>query len=102
MYQHTYPDILSGISSKTAWYKQPHYKELVDHFSSNLNTSDVLLVVGYGFKDEGINHLIESEFLSQGKRMIIIDTQKLSHRLVNFYKTREFEKSLTSNLCHGG
>lgn len=95
IYQNTYPDFLSGISSKSAWYGQPYYKELLDHFKSNLNASDVLLVIGYGFKDEGINSLIEHEFLNRGKKMIILDKQRLSHRLIDFYNPEEIVNSLT-------
>lgn len=94
LYQNSYPDILSGASSKALWYQQPYYKELQEHFVSNLSNSDLLVVIGYGFGDDGINHIIETKFLTQGKSMVVIDITKPKSRLLDDYRTSLIEKSL--------
>lgn len=96
LYQHTYPDILSGASSKAVWYKQPYYKELQNHFKRNLENSDLLLIIGYGFRDDGINNIIESNYLISGKQMTIIDIAEPSNRLFEDYNTTLIQKSLAS------
>lgn len=95
LYQNTYPDILSGTSSKILWYQQPYYKELQEHFTQNLSDAELLLVIGYGFRDDGINNIIESKYLSKGKKMIVIDIKKPSSRLIYNYRTEVYEKSFS-------
>lgn len=93
--QFSYPDILSGATSKAMWYKQPFYKEQIEKFICNLHKSEKLIVIGYGFKDDGINHLLETEFLVNGKLMIVVDVSKPNSRLVNDYKVNFINKSVT-------
>lgn len=95
MYQKEYPEILSGASSKAFWYKQPYYKELHEYFKNNLKNSVMLIVIGYGFGDDGINHEIENEFLIDGKKMTVIDINKPNSRLFNYYKTQFINKSIS-------
>jgi hypothetical protein len=95
MYQKEYPEILSGASSKAFWYKQPYYKELHEYFKNNLKNSVMLIVIGYGFGDDGINHEIENEFLIDGKKMTVIDINKPNSRLFNDYKTQFINKSIS-------
>ncbi len=94
MYQSTHPDMLSGASSKALWYKQPYYKELQTYFTSNLENSELLIIIGYGFGDDGINHTIENHYLTKGKTMIIVDIAKPSSRLIDDYKSKLIQKSL--------
>jgi hypothetical protein len=96
LFQNTYPDILSGASSKAIWYQQPYYKEIHEHFARNLINAELLVVIGYGFGDDGINHIIESNYLTKGKRMIIIDIKKPESRLIDDYRTTILEKSLSN------
>ena len=95
LFQNTYPDMLSGASSKALWYQQPYYKELQEHFIKNLSNAELLVVIGYGFGDDGINNVIETKYLTQGKKMIVIDIKKPATRLIDYYKTKIFEKSLS-------
>lgn len=95
LFQYSHPDILSGASSKAAWYKQPHYKELVDRFKKNLNEADYLIVIGYGFNDDGINSILESEFLTEGKKLIVVDVKMPSSRLIQDYKVQFIGKSIS-------
>ncbi len=95
LFQNTYPDILSGASSKAFWYQQPYYKELLEHFIANLSNAELLLVIGYGFGDDGINQIIETKYLAHGKKMIIIDIRKPDHRVINDYRSEIFEMSVS-------
>ena len=95
LFQNTYPGMLSGASSKALWYQQPYYKELQEHFIKNLSNAELLVVIGYGFGDDGINNVIETKYLTQGKKMIVIDIKKPDTRLIDYYKTKIFEKSLS-------
>lgn len=94
LYQNTHPDMLSGASSKALWYKQPYYKELQEYFKDNLEKSELLLVIGYGFSDDGINHIIENQFLISGKPMVVIDIAKPNTRFIDDYKTKLIQKSM--------
>jgi hypothetical protein len=95
MYQKEHPDILSGTSSKASWYKEPYYKELQEYFKNNLKNSVKLIVIGYGFGDDGINHEIENKFLIDGKKMTVIDINKPNSRLFNDYNTQFINKSIS-------
>lgn len=93
-FQFTYPDILSGATSKATWYKEPYYKDLIEMFKSNLSQSEKLIVIGYGFKDDGINHILETEYLTTGKPMVVIDIKTPNSRLVRDYRVDVIEKSI--------
>src|SRR5690606_4208687 len=68
------PDFLSGTTEKTKRYvEDDHYIKLFEHFERNLKVSHLLIVVGYGFQDPGINEYLIKNFLENGKKMIVID-----------------------------
>jgi len=68
------PDFLSGTTNKTRYYsRDPYYKILFNYFEDNLSSSEMLIVIGYGFKDPGINEYIEKHFIAKGKVMYVID-----------------------------
>lgn len=68
------PDFLSGTTEKTKRYvEDDHYIKLFKHFERNLKVSHLLIVVGYGFQDPGINEYLIKNFLENGKKMIVID-----------------------------
>jgi len=90
-----YPDFLSGSTEKIYRYNNPYYKILFDHFSDNLNQSNCLIVIGYGFKDEGINKILEKEYLSKGKNMIVIDITKPDTKIVDSDNCSLIQKSIT-------
>lgn len=65
-------NFLTGTTSKIKKYEDPFlYKPLFNLFKENLAQSKTLLVIGYGFKDNGINKILETEF--RGDEVIIID-----------------------------
>jgi hypothetical protein len=73
-----HPNILSGKTSKIEKYdSDPYVSTVVDHFESNLEKSNSLFVIGYGFGDEGINKRI-NEYFAQRRRtqLVVIDVDK--------------------------
>jgi hypothetical protein len=63
---------LTGTSSKISKYEDPLlFKPLFDSFKNNMQTSELLIIIGYGFKDSGINDIIKNNF--RGKRIYIVD-----------------------------
>jgi len=90
------PDFLSGTTNKSRFYTgDPYYKNLFNHFEKNLLTSELLVVIGYGFQDPGINEYLEKHFLSRGKHMVVIDPYKPKTELIEKYKTTYIPKSVT-------
>ncbi len=90
------PDFLSGTTNKTRYYTaDPYYKNLLGHFEKNLEKSELLVVVGYGFQDGGINEYLEKCFLSQGKPMVVIDPYKPKTELLDRYKATYIPKGVT-------
>jgi len=68
------PDFLSGTTNKTRYYnRDPYYIQILEQFKQNLQSSEILVVIGYGFQDPGVNEYIENHFLTNGKKMIVID-----------------------------
>jgi hypothetical protein len=68
-----FPDVLAGTTFKLQFYEDEYYQTIHNHFRDNLVASDCLIVTGYGFKDKGINAIIEEYFLSANKQMLVID-----------------------------
>lgn len=55
----TTPDFLSGTNEKQRFYKKQPYNFLFNHFEENIKNTDMLIVIGYSFCDEGINDKIK-------------------------------------------
>lgn len=90
------PDFLSGTTNKTRFYSgDPYYIDLFKHFKSNLSTSELLVVIGYGFQDPEINKYLEEHFLSRGKHMVVIDPYKPKTNLLEKYKATYISKGVT-------
>ncbi len=70
-----YPDFLSGTTSKIERYGDgKYYPIILDHFKKNLQSSNTLITIGYGFGDSRINHFIESSFREDdSKTLFIVD-----------------------------
>lgn len=70
-----YPDFLSGSTEKIISYsKSQYYKSIFEHFSLNLKNSDVLISIGYGLMDVGINEIIRDVFLTHPSKVLVIIT----------------------------
>jgi len=90
------PDFLSGTTNKTRFYKDdPYYANLFKHFEKNLSASELLVVIGYGFQDGGINEYLEKFYLSSGKHMIVIDPYKPKTDLIDKYNANYIPKGVT-------
>lgn len=90
------PDFLSGITNKTRSYvEDDYYLVLFDHFKNNLEQSEILIVVGYGFQDPGINDYIENHFLMKHKKMIVIDPSKPNSKLLEKYNVHHINTGIT-------
>lgn len=67
-------EFLSGMSVSSIRANYPIYYGLVfDKFRKNLEKSDVLIIIGYGCKDEDVNRMILNHFDSS-RKCIIIDS----------------------------
>lgn len=90
-----FPDFLSGSTEKIYRYDNAYYKILFDHFKDNLTNSETLIVIGYGFQDKGINELLVKHFLSNDKKMIVIDINKPDSDLIEGENCSLIRKSIT-------
>lgn len=93
-------DFLTGATTKPAYYKRTgFYKKMFRKFKNNLIRADMLIVIGYGGKDEGINDYLSEYFDYQNKPCYIIDpgisdnTQLLA--LADKMKATKIEKSIS-------
>jgi hypothetical protein len=64
---------LSGTTAKLEQYDDPVlFKQLLTRFEQNLAQSDLLVAIGYGFRDAGINERIRPFLQDSTKRVIIV------------------------------
>lgn len=90
------PDFLSGTTNKTKFYSDdPYYKNLFMHLENNLLSSELLVVIGYGFQDVGINEYIEKNYLLRNKHMVVIDPCKPKTDLIEKFKATHIPKGVT-------
>ena len=81
------PDFLCGRTEKTKKYSQDKlYRDLFERFEENLQKSELLIVIGYGFQDCGINGYLVKNFLDKGKKMIVIDPKNPNKKMIDKYK----------------
>lgn len=63
---------LTGTTSKIKKYEDPYlFKQLFELFKNNLEHSEILIIIGYGCKDIGINKIIAESF--KGRDIYIVD-----------------------------
>ncbi len=63
---------LTGTSSKIRKYEDPLlFKPLFESFKGNLQNSELLIIIGYGCKDKGINDIVANYF--KGRKVYIVD-----------------------------
>src|ERR1041384_723537 len=79
------PEFLSGTTQKIARYERgPYYPRVLEHFVRNLEASNTLIVIGYGFRDERINQYLEKLFLDNPRKsMIVVDVVLPKNPLMN-------------------
>lgn len=67
-------DFLTGTTSKIQRYDESLlYRKLFKKFRNNLQKSEMLLIIGYGFKDMKINEMVLENFDFRNKQIIIVD-----------------------------
>ncbi|MBW2324246.1 MAG: SIR2 family protein [Deltaproteobacteria bacterium] len=73
-----FPDFLSGTTSKIERYGDgTYYPIILDHFKNNLQSSNTLITIGYGFSDPRINQFIQDGFLTDdSKTLFVVDVRK--------------------------
>lgn len=65
-------NFLTGTTSKIRKYEDPFlFKPLFNLFTENLEKSEILIIIGYGCKDIGINDIIKKHF--NGDKIFIVD-----------------------------
>lgn len=80
-----YPAYLTGTTQKIKRYGDPFFAEMFKHFKRNLEASEKLIVIGYGFQDKGINELLETHFLASGKKIFVVDIRTPESDLLKKY-----------------
>jgi hypothetical protein len=89
------PDYLSGTTNKMRFYTgDSYYLKLFKYFQENLEGSETLFVIGYGFQDPGINDYLINYFLSRQKRMIVVDPRKPQTDLIDRFGAIHIPKSI--------
>lgn len=92
-WQNSFPDFLSGTTTKMLSYGNEFYRLIFRHFSNNLKKSKLLIVIGYGFADAGIDKYLEDYYLKDGKKMIVINPSKPKSELMK-YNVEVLEKKM--------
>lgn len=89
-------EILSGTTEKLRQYSDTiYFKDIHNKFIYNLRNSDKLVVIGYGFKDSGINNYLKKYFLSNDKKiMLVIDVTKPQSDILALSNVKYIEKSV--------
>lgn len=94
------PDFLIGEKSKQERYDSIYYQKQLNNFRENVKCSRKLIIIGYAFKDSGINRIIQ-ETLQSNSECVVIDkfwnAEKDSslHTISN--KSRVIESSVDSS-----
>ncbi|MBO7563097.1 MAG: hypothetical protein J6T04_09485 [Bacteroidales bacterium] len=67
-------DFLTGTTSKIQRYNEPLlFRKLFKKFKKNLRKAELLIIIGYGCKDERINEMIRNNFDFKHKQSFIVD-----------------------------
>lgn len=80
-------DFLTGTTSKIKRYNEPLlFRKLFKKFQKNLRDAEMLIIIGYGCKDEGINEMIKENFDYRHKPSFIIDAYTKDGSQVDLFK----------------
>ena len=78
-----YPDFLSGKEYKINKYsKGSYYPKVFEHFVKNLENSNSLVIIGYGFRDEEINNHISTYLQNHSKNIFVVDITKPNNSIL--------------------
>ena len=80
-------DFLTGTTSKIKRYSEPLlFRKLFKKFRKNLRNAEMLIIIGYGCKDEGINDIIKENFDYNHKPLFIIDAYAKDESQVDLFR----------------
>ncbi len=86
-------DFLTGTTSKIQRYNEPLlFRKLFKTFRKNLRDAEKLIIIGYGCKDAGINHMIKENFDYKHKDLFIIDPFAKEGSQVDLFKKEIYAK----------
>lgn len=89
---------LTGTSSKIRKYEDPLlFKPLFASFKDNLHNSELLIIIGYGCKDKGINEIIANYF--KGRKVYIVDPYFEGNETVKEFATRINAKLIKTQIA---
>lgn len=54
-------DFLTGTTSKLRHYNERHYKVMLRKFEENIRNTDLIIVIGYGWRDSVINGILKQK-----------------------------------------
>lgn len=94
-FEEKYPDFLSGTTEKLRSYGNEYYDIIFNHFKENLAVADILIIIGYGFWDKGINQILLDNYISKGKIPIVIDPYITKSPFFKSHKFKHIEKSIS-------
>ena len=78
-----YPDFLSGKEYKINKYgKGTYYPKVFEHFVQNLENSNSLIIIGYGFRDDEINNYINAYLEDHSKNIFVVDIVKPNNTIL--------------------
>lgn len=81
---HNYhPDFLSGTTAKLLRYDETHYQCLFNHFRTNIQNAEMIIIIGYGGNDSGINNILKQG--ASNKQMIVI-SKKINENFIEEMK----------------
>ena len=98
-------DFLTGATSKVEYYhRSSFYKKMFHKFKKNLIHSKMLIVIGYGGKDEGINDYLLNYFDYHNKPCFFIDPGIIKNpklmALADKMKAKKIDKSISDFDSH--
>lgn len=90
-------NFLTGTTSKIKKYEDPFlFKSLFNLFKKNLEESEMLIIIGYGCKDTGINDMIAKYF--NGDKVFIVDPYCEGNKTVTRFAKRVGAKIIKSQI----
>lgn len=92
------PLFLTGTKEKIPFYKQLYYNEVFEHFTNNLELSDTLVIIGYGFWDSEINKMVKEHYIQKEMPIVVIDPNESDAPFFQEIKAYKFVHHIPSSV----
>lgn len=89
------PIVLTGAKSKERQYGFPFYRDVTHMLCDDLRNSDLLVIIGYGFKDPCINCMMAECFSDTIKNIVIVSPDALTNLEISLFDQKRI------NACAG-